>query len=69
MSGAADLAAAPATAVDSGRIRRRFAQSEDEIGRDWSAAVRFDLPDEDVWRINANGNPPTSSSRSTGLRK
>jgi DNA-binding beta-propeller fold protein YncE len=30
----------------------------DELGRDWSAAVRFDLPDEDVFVIDANGSPP-----------
>ena len=26
----------------------------DDIGRDWSAAVRFDLPDEDVFEIDAD---------------
>jgi DNA-binding beta-propeller fold protein YncE len=31
---------------------------EDELGRDWSAAVRFDLPDHDVFTIDAVADPP-----------
>ena len=27
---------------------------KDELGRNWNNAVRFDLPDEDVFAINAN---------------
>ena len=30
----------------------------DELNRNWNPAVRFDLPDFDVFRINANANPP-----------
>jgi DNA-binding beta-propeller fold protein YncE len=30
----------------------------DELGRDWTASVRFDLPDEDVFVIDANASPP-----------
>ncbi|MEM9073489.1 MAG: hypothetical protein AAGE52_33595 [Myxococcota bacterium] len=30
----------------------------DELGRDWSAAVRFELPDNDVFALDANANPP-----------
>jgi YVTN family beta-propeller protein len=30
----------------------------DELGRDWSASVRFSLPDKDVFAIDANANPP-----------
>ncbi len=30
----------------------------DPIGRDWSNAVRFNLPDWDVFTIDANANPP-----------
>jgi DNA-binding beta-propeller fold protein YncE len=30
----------------------------DELGRDWSAAIRFSLPDKDVFSINANATPP-----------
>jgi len=31
---------------------------QDELGRDWSDLVYFDLPDRDVFEINANANPP-----------
>jgi DNA-binding beta-propeller fold protein YncE len=31
---------------------------EDELGRDWSSAVRLTLPDEDVFAIDATQNPP-----------
>jgi DNA-binding beta-propeller fold protein YncE len=31
---------------------------QDELGRDWSALVRFDLPDEDVFTIDANAPIP-----------
>jgi DNA-binding beta-propeller fold protein YncE len=40
---------------------------QDELGRDWSGLVRFDLPDEDVFRINANGSPPTQTGVWTGV--
>lgn len=30
----------------------------DPIGRDWTNAVRFNLPDYDVFTIDANANPP-----------
>lgn len=30
----------------------------DELGRNWDAAVRFSLPDLDVFAIDANANPP-----------
>ncbi|MEZ4251460.1 MAG: hypothetical protein R3B99_24880 [Polyangiales bacterium] len=33
----------------------------DELGRDWSPAVRFDLPDHDVFEIDANAAMPTST--------
>jgi MYXO-CTERM domain-containing protein len=31
----------------------------DELGRDWSAGVRFELPDHDVFEIDANAETPT----------
>jgi DNA-binding beta-propeller fold protein YncE len=31
---------------------------EDELGRNWTNAVRFDLPDLDVFRIDALADPP-----------
>jgi 6-phosphogluconolactonase (cycloisomerase 2 family) len=34
---------------------------EDELGRNWSNAVRFDLPDEDVFAIDADAPVPTQT--------
>ncbi|MDX2166512.1 MAG: hypothetical protein SF182_05590 [Deltaproteobacteria bacterium] len=34
----------------------------DELGRDWSPAVKFSLPDRDVFSIDANANPPVQNS-------
>ena len=31
---------------------------EDGLGRDWTNAVRFDLPDLDVFRVDALADPP-----------
>ena len=36
-------------------------QWRDELGRNWNNAVRFHLPDEDVFAINANANPPAQT--------
>ncbi len=36
---------------------------QDELGRDWSAMVRFDLPDEDVFQIDADANPPVETGQ------
>ncbi len=33
---------------------------QDELGRDWSPAVRFDLPDRDVFEIDAVASPPVA---------
>lgn len=33
---------------------------QDELGRDWAGMVRFDLPDRDVFEIDANANPPVA---------
>ena len=33
---------------------------QDELGRDWNSWVNFDLPDRDVFEINANANPPVA---------
>jgi DNA-binding beta-propeller fold protein YncE len=35
------------------------ARFEDELGRDWSWAVRLTLPDEDVFTIDATTDPPS----------
>jgi len=40
---------------------------EDERGLNWDNAVRFDLPDYDVFEINANANPPVQSDRHSGV--
>jgi YVTN family beta-propeller protein len=37
-------------------------QWQDELGRDWNNAVRFDLPDQDVFAIDANASPPLEMS-------
>ena len=34
----------------------------DELGRDWSGVVRFDLPDLDVFAISATANPPIETA-------
>lgn len=36
---------------------------QDELGRDWSTAVRFNLPDYDVFTIDATANPPHEIDR------
>lgn len=40
---------------------------EDENGRDWSNAVRFDLPDYDVFEIDANATVPVETNRFAGV--
>jgi DNA-binding beta-propeller fold protein YncE len=35
---------------------------EDQLGRNWTNAVRFNLPDHDVFRIDALANPPAESA-------
>jgi sugar lactone lactonase YvrE len=39
----------------------------DELGRNWNNAVRFSLPDKDVFVIDANANPPVQVSGSAGF--
>src|SRR6059036_3295981 len=34
---------------------------EDRLGRNWNNAVRFSLPDDDVFAINAAGSPPAAT--------
>jgi len=48
-------------APEVGLIVRRNPMSgvwEDEVGRNWNNAIRFDLPDYDVFRIDALADPP-----------
>ena len=44
--------------VKQDRSGRRAGQWQDELGRDWSGIVRFDLPDQDVFTIDANASTP-----------
>lgn len=40
---------------------------EDELGRNWSPAVRFSLPDYDVFEINANASTPVQTDAFSGV--
>ncbi len=40
---------------------------EDELRRDWNAAVRFTLPDQDVFAIDAAADPPVERDRFAGV--
>jgi DNA-binding beta-propeller fold protein YncE len=39
----------------------------DELGRNWTAQVAFDLPDQDVFEIDANANPPSPVGAFVGV--
>lgn len=39
----------------------------DELGRDWSPAIRFDLPDEDVFEIDAMAATPSATRSFRGV--
>jgi YVTN family beta-propeller protein len=38
------------------------ARWRDQLGRNWNNAVKFDLPDQDVFAIDANANPPVAGA-------
>jgi DNA-binding beta-propeller fold protein YncE len=40
----------------------------DELGRSWNDAVRFSVPDFDVFAIDATANPPSGTARFSGAR-
>ncbi len=42
-------------------------QWRDPLGRDWSEAVRFSLPDLDVFRIDAMASPPVETESFAGV--
>ena len=48
-------------------VKWNGSQWADELGRNWNNAVRFSLPDKDVFAINANANPPVETSFYTGV--
>nr|WP_241758497.1 hypothetical protein [Myxococcus landrumus] len=37
------------------KYNRQFSQWQDELGRNWNNAIRFSLPDQDVFAIDADG--------------
>jgi len=39
----------------------------DELDRQWDALVRFDLPDKDVFAIDANADPPVETASFSGV--
>jgi DNA-binding beta-propeller fold protein YncE len=39
-------------------VQQRDGEWRDELGRDWSSMVRFNLPDQDVFAIDAMADPP-----------
>ena len=39
-------------------VRNNGTHWVDELGRNWDGVVRFSLPDQDVFAIDANANPP-----------
>ncbi len=39
----------------------------DKLGRTWDSAVNFNLPDKDVFAIDANANPPAQLAGSAGF--
>jgi YVTN family beta-propeller protein len=39
----------------------------DELGRSWNTAIRFALPDQDVFKIDANANPPIQVAGPSGF--
>lgn len=48
-------------------VRNRGNGWRDELGRDWSSMVRFDLPDLDVFRIDIQSNVPQASAAYAGV--
>lgn len=40
---------------------------EDELGRNWNNAVRFSIPDLDVFQIDADANPPVETASVSGV--
>ncbi len=44
------------------KFNRTVSQWQDELGRNWNNAVRFSLPDEDVFALDANANPPVQTA-------
>lgn len=48
-------------------VRHNGTAFVDELGRDWSDSVRFDLPDYDVFEIDANADTPVKTREWSGV--
>jgi len=48
-------------------VKNNGSQWVDELGRDWSNKVLFNLPDTDVFAIDATSNPPAQSNAFSGV--
>ncbi|MBI2931570.1 MAG: hypothetical protein HYY16_07945, partial [Planctomycetes bacterium] len=48
-------------------VQYRDGRWQDEEGRDWSAFVKFNLPDKDVFVIDATATPPVEMSSVSGV--
>ena len=49
------------------KFNQSNSQWEDELGRDWSNQVLFNLPDNDVFAINADADPPVETGSFAGV--
>lgn len=48
-------------------VKNNGSQWLDELGRDWSNKVLFNLPDTDVFSIDASANPPVQTNAFSGV--
>jgi len=49
------------------RFNQGVSQWQDELGRNWNNAVRFSLPDQDVFAINASAGTPVETTNFAGV--
>jgi len=49
------------------KFNQGAAQWQDELGRNWNNAVRFSLPDQDVFAINASAGTPVETANFAGV--
>jgi DNA-binding beta-propeller fold protein YncE len=49
------------------RLNPQTSAWEDQLGRNWNNAVRFSLPDRDVFTFDANANPPVETGSFSGI--
>src|SRR5262245_43810755 len=50
------------------KYNQAMSRWEDQLGRDWNPAVRFNLPDQDVFVIDAAATPPVQLAGAAGVR-